>query len=335
MTPSRRSRSRFIASRSSRLPQPSPPYPPIVPSGGDDPMARDQQADRVPARRRHRPPEPPAVPRPAGRSRRSSRSSPTGSPRPPRGPACPTTAGRPGRMRRRGRVGRPASRPSSAADRRHRGGSGADRRAGTSRAFSTRRAEALRQVGVERRLGRQPGDGHDTALRGGEVERPPRARDRRADGGVDRASPRVSHSRPDAILPGSMNTPPTSELTLPIEGMTCASCVSRIERFLGKTPGVEEATVNLATETATVRYRPDVADRSALVGAIEAAGYDVRTRPPVDGSDVAPTLAAQLGRRSTANALERPVASSSGRWPRSRSPPGSWSSCSRPRRRSR
>ena len=59
--------------------------------------------------------------------------------------------------------------------------------------------------------------------------------------------------------------------------MTCASCVNRIERFLGKTPGVETATVNLATETATIRYLPDVAGRSELVGAIEAAGYDVRT----------------------------------------------------------
>ena len=68
-----------------------------------------------------------------------------------------------------------------------------------------------------------------------------------------------------------MNTPPTVELTLPIEGMTCASCVNRIQRFLGKTPGVETATVNLATETATVRYRPDVADRDALVAAVEAA----------------------------------------------------------------
>ena len=37
------------------------------------------------------------------------------------------------------------------------------------------------------------------------------------------------------------------ELVLPIEGMTCASCVNRIERFLKKTPGVEEASVNLAT----------------------------------------------------------------------------------------
>jgi len=36
-----------------------------------------------------------------------------------------------------------------------------------------------------------------------------------------------------------MHTTPTDGLTLPIEGMTCASCVNRIERFLGKTPGVE------------------------------------------------------------------------------------------------
>ena len=62
------------------------------------------------------------------------------------------------------------------------------------------------------------------------------------------------------------------EIQLPIEGMTCASCVNRIERFLRKTDGVAEASVNLATETATIRYLPDVADRSTLVGAVEAAG---------------------------------------------------------------
>ncbi|MEP6638574.1 MAG: heavy metal translocating P-type ATPase [Chloroflexota bacterium] len=82
-----------------------------------------------------------------------------------------------------------------------------------------------------------------------------------------------------------------SELTLPIEGMTCASCVNRIERFLRKTPGVESATVNLATETATIHYRPDLADRAALVGAVEAAGYDVRVRPAVEADELAPTLA--------------------------------------------
>ncbi len=70
------------------------------------------------------------------------------------------------------------------------------------------------------------------------------------------------------------------EIVLPIEGMTCASCVNRIERFLNKTHGVVEASVNLATERATVRVLPGVAGRTELVGAVEAAGYDVRPDAP-------------------------------------------------------
>ena len=58
--------------------------------------------------------------------------------------------------------------------------------------------------------------------------------------------------------------------------MTCASCVNRIERFLNKTAGVVEASVNLATERATVTVDPAVAGRAELVAAVEAAGYDVR-----------------------------------------------------------
>src|SRR5262245_20002519 len=68
----------------------------------------------------------------------------------------------------------------------------------------------------------------------------------------------------------------TAQLALPVEGMTCASCVNRIERFLKRTPGVEDAVVNLATEVATIRYLPDTVGRAELVDAIEAAGYDVR-----------------------------------------------------------
>src|SRR4029078_8106756 len=90
---------------------------------------------------------------------------------------------------------------------------------------------------------------------------------------------RVSHRRAGDIPPGSMSDHAApAELSLPIEGMTCASCVNRIERFLRKTPGVESATVNLATEMATIHYLPAVADRTTLVGAIEAAGYDGRDR---------------------------------------------------------
>ncbi|CAN7503241.1 heavy metal translocating P-type ATPase [Pararhizobium sp. LjRoot255] len=60
-----------------------------------------------------------------------------------------------------------------------------------------------------------------------------------------------------------------------IEGMTCASCVSRVEKALKAVPGVREATVNLATERATVRIVAGTTV-SALEGAVRAAGYDVR-----------------------------------------------------------
>ena len=76
----------------------------------------------------------------------------------------------------------------------------------------------------------------------------------------------------------------TAELLIPVEGMTCASCVHRIERFLAKTDGVEAATVNLATEVATIRYLPDRVGRAELVEAIEAAGYEVpASRRATDG----------------------------------------------------
>lgn len=68
----------------------------------------------------------------------------------------------------------------------------------------------------------------------------------------------------------------TAEQALDIEGMTCASCVGRVERKLRKIPGVREAVVNLATERAVVRYDPKHADVPELVGAVEAAGYTAR-----------------------------------------------------------
>jgi Cu+-exporting ATPase len=68
---------------------------------------------------------------------------------------------------------------------------------------------------------------------------------------------------------------PLTELSLPIVGMTCASCVTRIERFLGRADGVADAVVNLATERATVHFDPGRIDRGGIVAAIEAAGYEV------------------------------------------------------------
>ncbi|MGN7186709.1 heavy metal translocating P-type ATPase [Microbacterium enclense] len=71
-------------------------------------------------------------------------------------------------------------------------------------------------------------------------------------------------------------TAPTAEAVLDIEGMTCASCVARVEKRLGRVEGVTAA-VNLATETARVRY-PAGLDTAALVGAVRAAGYDATVR---------------------------------------------------------
>lgn len=49
-----------------------------------------------------------------------------------------------------------------------------------------------------------------------------------------------------------------STISLPIEGMTCASCVGRVEKALGKVEGVDSVTVNLATERADIKARPSV-----------------------------------------------------------------------------
>ena len=67
----------------------------------------------------------------------------------------------------------------------------------------------------------------------------------------------------------------SDQIDFPVTGMTCASCVNRVEKALKKADGVLDASVNLATERATVTYAPGVADFAALQAAVEAAGYGV------------------------------------------------------------
>ncbi|MEX2195705.1 MAG: heavy metal translocating P-type ATPase [Thermoleophilaceae bacterium] len=69
-----------------------------------------------------------------------------------------------------------------------------------------------------------------------------------------------------------MATVTEQHVELPITGMTCASCANRIERRLNKLDGVS-ASVNYATEKATVTYDPGAVDTDGLVSAVEAAGY--------------------------------------------------------------
>src|SRR6476659_960964 len=73
-------------------------------------------------------------------------------------------------------------------------------------------------------------------------------------------------------------------IDLEVQGMTCASCVNRVEKALRKVPGVADASVNIATERATVRMqRPDA---EAAIAAIRKAGYEAQVH--VEAAPVAP-----------------------------------------------
>jgi Cu+-exporting ATPase len=71
------------------------------------------------------------------------------------------------------------------------------------------------------------------------------------------------------------SSPSTQRVDLPVEGMTCAACATRIGKGLGKLDGVERADVNLAAARATVVFDPTVVDAAAFVTKIESLGYSV------------------------------------------------------------
>ncbi|XXX82389.1 heavy metal translocating P-type ATPase [Sorangium sp. So ce134] len=80
---------------------------------------------------------------------------------------------------------------------------------------------------------------------------------------------------------------------LPVQGMTCAACVRRVEKALRAMPGVEEATVNLVTQRATIAYDAQAVTPAALAHAIVEAGYEVPEVPAadaVDGDTAAPAV---------------------------------------------
>jgi P-type Cu+ transporter len=91
-------------------------------------------------------------------------------------------------------------------------------------------------------------------------------------------------------------TSPTSEsdLTIQVQGMTCAACSARIQRVLERTPGVSAANVNLMTGSATVSYDPSSVTPHRLVEAIRDTGYGAELPAPdasaealVDAQDAA------------------------------------------------
>ena len=99
------------------------------------------------------------------------------------------------------------------------------------------------------------------------------------------------------------NIEPIEVVSFPVEGMTCASCVNRITRFLRKVDGVEDANVNLAAETATVRFDSSRVDVGDLAEAVEAAGYVARTEQAATAdheADVAEAAEARTERDAAA-----------------------------------
>ncbi|CAG8869488.1 Copper-exporting P-type ATPase [Pseudomonas fluorescens] len=80
--------------------------------------------------------------------------------------------------------------------------------------------------------------------------------------------------------------PASTHLELLIGGMTCASCAGRVERALGKLPGVQQVSVNLANERAHIQTLGSI-DDSVLVQAVERAGYSARLPETADDGPVA------------------------------------------------
>ena len=74
-------------------------------------------------------------------------------------------------------------------------------------------------------------------------------------------------------------------LDIGIGGMTCASCSARVERALKKVPGVQDATVNLATESARITFSPGEQMEARLRRAVRDAGYEPRTPEQMDAVD--------------------------------------------------
>jgi P-type Cu+ transporter len=106
----------------------------------------------------------------------------------------------------------------------------------------------------------------------------------------------------DTKLKKTEETDSTRQIDLPIEGMTCAACVRRVERSLGKVEGVTDASVNLATEKARVAYDPSRVRLDEIAAAIEKAGYGVGEVPV----DEEPSIAGN-GHAATPGELTLPI----------------------------
>jgi len=93
-----------------------------------------------------------------------------------------------------------------------------------------------------------------------------------------------------------------TDLVAPVRGMHCAACVGKVERALTSVPGVDQASVNLATEQATVSFDPALTSVDALQAAVAAAGYELAEpragAGPVDDAEQSAREAEQRSQRT-------------------------------------
>jgi Cu+-exporting ATPase len=105
------------------------------------------------------------------------------------------------------------------------------------------------------------------------------------------ATPDTTPAIPPDNRGGATDTGPETS-TLDIGGMTCASCVGRIEKALLKLDGVTDARVNLATEAASITYVPNLIQLDDLTGAVVKAGYSATPRRQPTAGDTGGTIGA-------------------------------------------
>jgi P-type Cu+ transporter len=98
----------------------------------------------------------------------------------------------------------------------------------------------------------------------------------------------ADQAEPDAFVSAVTRTGfsvPDDTITLDVTGMTCATCVGRVETVLERVPGVASVQVNLATEQATIRAPRGLLDPKSLTDAVARAGYSARVHGPSSAAD--------------------------------------------------
>lgn len=100
---------------------------------------------------------------------------------------------------------------------------------------------------------------------------------------------KATEQRVGRVDPGAIATQPAagngasgepSKVTVPVSGMTCAACTSRVQRALEKSPGVKQASVNLMTNNAVLAYDSTSTSPDRLVEVIRGTGYEAELASP-------------------------------------------------------